>query len=124
MDLLNSENEMITCYFKSFPTLFKDNYEIEGLKLNDILNYELKIRQNGELLSQYKSIYQYNMTLSLKYIKQLSRQRLRILITDQLFLWLPNYFELHHKCLTSLLDEDGYIPNKYRIYIAIMVFFK
>ena len=123
IDVDKKNYEMITCYLKYFPSLFDDKCKIGGLKLKDIISLEPRLKENGVLLSQYNSIYQYNMLITLKYVKQLSRNRLRILLTDQLFLWLPNYFDLHHKTMTYLIDENGYIPNLYCIYIAIMVVF-
>lgn len=86
------------------------------------MNQDNRLKENGTLLSHYTSIYQYNLNLTIKYVKQLSRQRQRILITDQMFLWIPNYFELHHKSISSLMEEDGYLPPNVRVYIAIMVF--
>jgi hypothetical protein len=122
-EITSSDNELITSYLKSFPLLFYSKTNIQGLSLEDILNQENRLKENGALLSQYNSIYQYNINLTIKYVKHLSRLRLRILLTDQLFLWIPNYFELHYKCMSSLMEEEGYLPQNVRVYIAIMVFY-
>ena len=112
---------MVTCYFMSFPTIFKSDCHKGDLNLDEILKQDLRLKDNGELLNNYHSIYKYNLNITLRYIKELSRQRMRILLTDQIFMWLPNYFDLHYKCVNILLNEDGYIPKNYRNYIAIMV---
>lgn len=74
-----------------------------------ILNHSSMYNENNFKVNEYliKDIYKYKLNH-------------KLYIHEQFFTWFKEYFPLFIKTYNFLINEDGYLPKTWRLYIALM----
>jgi hypothetical protein len=105
--------------YKDIPKAFSDE------EIYDIDNYKdysaLQMKEYGELIKNYKSIYKVDSEKIIKGITDIGSNFGRLLIHESFLLWFPDYFIRYCNTIDTLFYKDEFIPINWRFYIALMV---
>ncbi len=123
INIIPPESRFLNFIFssKDLPRIFsKKTYNIPD-SLDELLNENVELKEEGDLFSFYKPVYPLNKQ-KLKEILVFNRiNRGKLYLLENLSFLYPDYLEMNYSTFGTLMCEEGFLPITWRFYLAIMV---
>lgn len=108
----------------NFDNIFSKGKPIQQVKIifkdiDDIIKMDLSIIYVGSEIFNHISMYNCN-NLAEDLIININKDLGRTYFYEQFFLWFEDYFKFYLKTMETLMNQDGFIPRSWRLYIALM----
>lgn len=124
INIIPPESRFLSFIFpsKDLPKIFsKKTYNIPN-SLEELLNENIELKEEGDLFLFYKPVYPFNKD-KIKEILILNRiNRGKLYLLENLCFLFPEYLEMNYSTFGTLMCEEGYLPISWRYFLAIMVF--
>lgn len=110
-----NDNNDKDCFSKTSSEEFSNIISKSEEKSED--NFDVKL---GDFFKKNKSSYNINLEIYKNLLKEIEANNCLFPLHEQILFWFPEYLIRYKNTISTLMDDDSYLPRVWKYFIAIM----